>query len=87
MSTCTPRTRYDHIRSQRAPAGVKCPHCHTGDQVYFSSTQLRRPLHKRVMFAYLRCHSCTHRFRHLKMGSLVFMGVAFTIFAFAGVIG
>jgi len=40
-----------------------------------------------MMYAYLRCHSCTHRFRHLKVGSLVFMGISVGLFLVAGVLG
>ena len=87
MSTCTGKSRYNTIRSQKAPPGVGCPHCHASDQVYFSSAQLRRPWYKRMFFAWLRCHSCTHRFRHLKTGSLVFLAAAFVILAFAGLTG
>lgn len=87
MSTCSQSKRYNNIRSHRAPVGVRCPHCSTTEELYYSSAQLRRPLYKRMVFAYLRCHTCTHRFRHLKVGSLVFMGIAVILFAFAGVIG
>ena len=93
MSTCTKsrydssKSRYDAIRDQRAPLGVDCPYCHTNENVYFSSAQLRRPIYKRAFFAYLRCHACTHRFRHLKIGSLAFLGVAVAIFVVAGVLG
>lgn len=84
MSVCTESKRYQNIRSQRAPVGVKCPHCQTEDQVFYSSAQLRRPLHKRMLYAYLRCYACTQRFRHLKVHSLIFMGIAIAIFAVAG---
>jgi C4-type Zn-finger protein len=65
---------------------VSCPHCGTTEDLYYSSAQLRRPLHKRMLFAYVRCHCCTHRFRHLRVGSLVFVGLTVAVFAFAGMI-
>ena len=81
------KSQYESIREQRAPVGVDCPYCHNDEHVFYSSAQLRRPLYKRVFFAYLRCHSCAHRFRHLNISSLAFMGVAATIFVFAGLLG
>ena len=87
MSICSQSRRYESIRSQRAPVGIKCPHCGDTNELYFSSAQLRRPLYKRMVFAYVRCHSCTHRFRQVKVGSLVFMGMALVLCLFAGVVG
>ncbi|MGI9516943.1 MAG: hypothetical protein ACR2NP_07865 [Pirellulaceae bacterium] len=43
-------------------------------------------MHKRMLFSYLRCYSCTHRFRILRVGSLVFAAAAAVIFLFAGIL-
>ena len=66
------RHQYDELRQRCAPAGVKCPHCQGTGDIFFSSAQLRRPLYKRALFAYLRCHDCTHRFRQIRVAPLLF---------------
>ncbi len=88
MSTVsTSKDRYENIRCQKGPVGVACPQCHNTNDIYYSSAQLRRPLHKRMFYSYLRCHACTHRFRTVRVGTLVFVAVATVIFLFAGVLG
>ena len=80
------RHQYDEIRQRRAPAGVTCPHCQGAEEIYFSSAQLRRPLYKRALFAYLRCHDCTHRFRQIRVAPLVFWASIVVTGLFVGVI-
>ncbi len=80
------RHQYDDIRQRSAPAGIACPHCQGTREIFYSSAQLRRPLYKRIAFAYLRCHCCTHRFRRLRLAPLVFWTIAAIAVMFAGVI-
>jgi hypothetical protein len=70
------RHPYDQIRQQSAPIGIRCPHCGEGKNIFFSSAQLRRPVYKRLLYCYLRCHSCTHRFHCMRLVPLLFWGAA-----------
>ncbi len=78
---------YDEIRRRIGPAGAVCPHCQGSREIYYSSAQLRRPVYKRAVFAYLRCHNCTHRFRYLRLAPLIFWMAAAMAGLLAGMIG
>ena len=80
------RHQYDEIRQRLAPSGIRCPHCQGTQEIYFSSAQSRRPLHKRAVFVYLRCHACTHRFRRWRLTPLLFWSSAALVALLAGAI-
>ena len=77
---------YDLIRQQPAPMGVRCPHCGCSNKIFFSSNQLRSPMHKRLVFCYLRCHSCSHRFQCFRFVSVLFWTAAAVALMLVGVV-
>ncbi len=76
-------------RSKRdaAPLGIACPHCHQRNRIFYSSLQRRKPIYKRAIFAYLRCHSCTQLFRAWRIGPALFTGFTIATLFLAGILG